>query len=113
MASDDYFVIVYRILCYLYVQLKNGEPINEEYLMPTGKLFKINNTYWMFIMESLINDGYISNVCVMDDILEGKHVCNLQEAQITTKGIKYLLDNSFLNRVKEFLKETKEMTPFL
>ena len=28
MAKDDYFVIVYKILSYLYVKLKSGEDTN-------------------------------------------------------------------------------------
>lgn len=27
MAKDDYYVIVYKILAYLYVQLKKGESV--------------------------------------------------------------------------------------
>lgn len=30
MAKDDYFVIVYKILSYLYVQLKSGEDVDEK-----------------------------------------------------------------------------------
>ena len=30
MAKDDYYVIVYKILAYLYVQLKKGEPIDPK-----------------------------------------------------------------------------------
>lgn len=30
MAKDDYFVIVYKILAYLYMKLKNGEEIEPE-----------------------------------------------------------------------------------
>ena len=31
MAKDDYYVIVYKILAYLYMQLKNGENINPDF----------------------------------------------------------------------------------
>lgn len=42
MAKDDYFVIVYKILAYLYMRLKSGEEIEAEMLMYDGSLFQIN-----------------------------------------------------------------------
>lgn len=42
MAKDDYYVIVYKILAYLYIQLKKGEAVEPEMLMYDGTLFQIN-----------------------------------------------------------------------
>lgn len=42
MKNDDYFVITYKILAYLYTKLKKGEPIEAEYLLHNGVLFNIN-----------------------------------------------------------------------
>ena len=36
MARDDYHVIVYQILAYLYTQLKAGEPVNGDYMLYQG-----------------------------------------------------------------------------
>lgn len=30
MAKDDYHVIIYQILSYLYVQLKSGKPVQSD-----------------------------------------------------------------------------------
>lgn len=30
MAKDDYHVIVYKMLTYLYAQLKAGKPVNQK-----------------------------------------------------------------------------------
>ena len=49
MAKDDYHVIVYKILAYLYMQLKKGENIDPEYLMYDGPLFQIDRKYWVYI----------------------------------------------------------------
>ena len=46
MAKDDYYVIVYKILAYLYMQLKNGENTNPDFIKNDGFLFKINERYW-------------------------------------------------------------------
>ncbi len=45
MAKDDYHVIVYQILAYLYKCLKNGIAADPEDLLP-GKLYDINPVYW-------------------------------------------------------------------
>ena len=62
MARDDYYVIVYKILAYLYIKLKTGEEIEPEMLMYDGSLFQINRKYWVYIFENLFNDGYITDV---------------------------------------------------
>ena len=41
MEKDDYYVIVYKILAYLYVQLKNGDDIDSKIISFDGKLFNI------------------------------------------------------------------------
>ena len=62
MSKDDYYVIVYKILAYLYVQLKKGEVVEAEMLMYDGDLFQINRTYWVYIFENLSKDGYITGL---------------------------------------------------
>ena len=48
MAKDDYYVIVYKILAYLYMKLKSGETVEPEMLMYDGELFNINRKYWVY-----------------------------------------------------------------
>ena len=40
-------------------------------------------------------------------------ISNLDQAQITPKGIEYLNENSLMEKAKKFLKETKEIMPFI
>ena len=54
MAKDDYFVIVYKILAYLYARLKKGEPVEAEMLMYDGGLFQINREYWVYIIDNML-----------------------------------------------------------
>ena len=42
MAKDDYFVIVYQILAYLYRKLKDGEPVDPDMLHHDSSILKIN-----------------------------------------------------------------------
>lgn len=116
MAKDDYHVIVYQILSYLYQQLKSGEPVSED-MLSCKALFGINEKYRGYILENLLNDGYIAGILVK----ESKYISgetnllflNLDECQITPKGIEYLMDNSFLNKAKEFFKDVKSIVPFV
>ena len=64
MAKDDYYVIVQKILDYLYMQLKNGENSNPDFIKNDGFLFKINERYWTYIIVHMLKDGYIEGVTV-------------------------------------------------
>lgn len=45
MAKDDYGVIIYQILSYLYNCLKKDIKVDKSYLEPQGELFNINTNY--------------------------------------------------------------------
>ena len=113
MAKDDYHVIVYKVLAYLYVQLKKGESIDEKCLVHDGVLFKINYKYWTYIMENMLEQGYIRGISIMQPWGNDVIVENLADCEITPEGIEYLCDNSFMAKAKQFMKEIKENTPFI
>lgn len=113
MAKDDYFVIVYKILAYLYTSLKTGNPIDPECLMYDGSMFQINRKYWVYILFNMEEQGLIrglSNVKVGDGYYVKEQ---LPECEITPKGIEYLCNNSLFEKAEEFLKDIKEITPFI
>lgn len=108
MAKDDYFVLVYRILTYLYACFKTGERPDTELFGPDA--LGIGNGYWTNIMESLWSEGYLAGVSFlpMAGGIQGVKLLNLK---ITQKGIEYLQENSMMGKVKAFLKEAKEIIP--
>ncbi len=113
MAKDDYYVIVYKILAYLYMQLKKGEIVESEMLMYDGPLFQINRSYWTYIFENLEKDGYIkglSNITTGNGYYLKDQFVN---CEITPKGIEYLCENSLAEKAKQFLKDIKDITPFI
>lgn len=116
MSKDDYHVIVYQILSYLYQQLKKGEPVSED-VFSCETLFGINEKYRDYILKNLLNDGFITGILVKETkYIDGQTnliFLNMDECQITPKGIEYLMDNSFLNKAKEFFKDVKSITPFV
>ena len=108
MAVDDYHVIVYQILAYLYAQLKKGESIDPEYLRYDGNLFDIPHSYWLYIMTNLLNDGYVSGI----RIAEGK-VIGLEKCMITPQGIEYICDDYALEKVKDYISGRKDIPQFI
>ena len=112
MAKDDYPVIVYQILSYLYQCIKLGETPRVDYLRHDGKLFQINKKYWTFILINLKKDGLIRNI-IIDEVLREEIIEGLENIQITSKGIEYLTENSFIQKARSFLKEIKDIAPFV
>lgn len=114
MARDDYYVVVYQILSYLYYKLKKGEEIDEMQISHTGgKLIDINKKYWNYIMYNLYKDGYIEGVLLVNVDNATPMVYNLSRCQITPKGIEFLTENSTIEKAKNFFKDIKEIIPFI
>ncbi len=113
MARDDYYVVVYQILAYLYTQLKAGDPVDPKLLCHDSSYLNINESYWLYIMEHLLEDDYIENVTITKAWGRQVMVNNLEQCRITPKGIAYLCDNSFLEKAKQFLKDVKAIVPFV
>lgn len=57
MAKDDYFVLAYRILSYLYACFKAGEQPDMDCI--SADVLHIPVGYWFNIMRSLTEEGYI------------------------------------------------------
>lgn len=119
MAKDDYPVIVYQILAYLYSCLKKGEPVEPDKISANSDYFKvnqqtINQRYWEYIMYQLSKTGMIEGVTLMEvDNRQYPVPVRWDDCMITPKGIEYLTDNSFLRKAEEFLKEIKAIVPFI
>ena len=62
MAQNDYFVIVYQVLKYLYECLKKGEKPEICYL--TAAAYNIPENYWQYIILSLITEEYVKGITV-------------------------------------------------
>lgn len=109
MAKDDYFVIAYKLLTILYVSLKNGKTISNDQLKKLSE--GIPFEYWEYILKSLSEEGYIVGVVPISS-LSGESI-KINNIQITPKGIEYLQDNSKMQKVKDFLKETRNWIELL
>ena len=113
MAKDDYHVIVYQILAYLYITLKEGKAVDPSLLDYQSNYLGINKKYWTYIMVNMLNEGYISGITVEKPWGEDAMITDLQKCQITPKGIEYVTDDRFMKKAIQFLKDVKSIVPFV
>lgn len=109
MTKDDYYVIVYQILSYLYQCLKKGKDVDVSLLSPE-KLFGINEKYWLYIFENMQDEELIRGV-EYKEYIGGTTFC-IDDIQITPTGIGYLSENRFIAKAEKFFKTAKEIIPF-
>lgn len=113
MKKDDYFVIIYRILAYLYECMKAGEQADLGYLKYNTDPFPINQIYWSTIWENLIEQGYVRGASTVSAV-GGHHGIKIgPDVRITAAGIQYIMENTAIEKAKSFLKEIKEIVPGL
>ena len=111
MAKDDYFVIVYRLLKYLYECLKNGQPVRSEVLR--ADYFGIDDTYWDYILRNLFLDGYVEGAVLVRALMrDDDGVKILPNFNITRKGKAYLNENPIFQKVRDAVKEISPFIPF-
>lgn len=113
MAKDDYDRLVCIILTYLYAMLKGKtEERPEIYLQPLTKEFPVTEEYFNFIIESLVNEGYITGVRIVKawggDII---NISGMSGIRITPDGIHYLCNNSKMKKVLEWLRDNAISLP--
>lgn len=110
MAKDDYDVVVYKILVYLYACLKGKIVFNKEVFYKTiGKEY-INEAYLYKIYKMMADEELIENLTFAkawgNDFML---ISDEEEMQITVKGIHYLKDNSKMKEVGKYLLETVDI----
>ncbi len=118
MAKDDYHVIVYQILAYLYQCLKKGIDVDTKMIGIDSDYFKVNDQsinkrYWAYIIYNLQRYNLIEGVIFAGIDGARNMPVNLEHCMITPTGIEYLSDNSFISKAENFLKSTKAIIPFV
>lgn len=112
MAKDDFHVIVYRILQYLYDCLKKGQDPDVDLI--AAEKYEINERYFQTIIGELYENGYIKVVAPIQMLKTNYTPYKITGSiSITLQGIEYLTDNSFIAKVQKFFKMTKETVPFI
>lgn len=110
MAKDDYEVIVYRILIYLYACMKRKIIFDETVFRKTVRRNVEDDSYFTDIIRLIQSEGLIENVAIIcawgnEYIIAS----DLADMSITASGIRYLKENSRMKQIGEMLKESADM----
>lgn len=109
MAKDDYFVLVYKLLRYLYRCLKENTAVSREIVSPDTKDFPIGQEYFSYLLSHLLADGYIEGLVEVGRIGSPTLFQETTGLSITPKGIAYLEENATMKRVGELLGPAGEI----
>ena len=104
MAIDDYNLITYKVLAYLYGVFKRVITFDEVVFVELMHLDEINKRYFIDILHNLQKEGLIqglkfSKAWGNEYILTSDY----SDMVITHQGIQYLSDNSTMKQIKEIL----------
>lgn len=109
MAKDDYDVIVYKILVYLYGCLKRKTVFSQEVFNKIIKRDSLNDDYLNDVIRMTQQEGLIEgasfvkawgNIYIMTS--------DYSDLQITPTGIHCLKENSTAQKIKEALLESAD-----
>lgn len=103
MAQDDYFVIAYKLLKYLYDYLKKGTRPSTEVL--NAGFFGIPDEYWEYIIRNLYQDGYVEGVTITRLWNKPGDPSIQPRFSITPKGIQYIQENSVFETIRGYVKD--------
>ena len=112
MAKNDYFVMAYKLLKYLYDCLKHGQAADLRLIQCESKYFPVDENYFNYLLVNLASDGYITGVTpvpMMNETYPGAKVTS--EIMITPRGIEYLQENNKMKKVMETLQDVKDLIP--
>lgn len=112
MSRDDYHVIVYYILKYLYECLKSGKTPDESVIRLEYYPTKIEETYLTYIFSNMYKQGYIDKIEIRETPVLGtrdvkKYISDVSNIEITPKGIEYLQENSLMQKAYNVVKDFK------
>lgn len=98
MKEDDYCVVVYMILNYMYECLKTGVSVSTRVFENDGKLFsKLNANYLKLIENNLKENGCIeideTSFYTDDFFAKSTPYTSIYTYRITAKGIEYMYKN--------------------
>ena len=109
MSSDDYEVIAYKILAYLYACLKGGKRVD---IPAMRELARCNEAYFGSVMKNLQSKGYVEGF-VFDGpsgvVADDPALAVMSDPAITMDGAIYVKENSRMGKVKRFLGHSFEI----
>ena len=110
MAKDDYDVIAYRVLVYLYACMKRKILFEDVTFQAAVRKNVESDEYFASILRMMQDEGYIRGL-MFTDAWGGDFILasDIRNARITAAGIHYLQENSKMKKVGEALKESVDI----
>lgn len=106
MAKDDYDYLVFRILVYLYACLKRKCSYDSRTLTRKVVSNVVQEDYLEDVLRMMQQDGLVDGLTFTQAWgREMLLVDGLEQLQITPQGIRYLLDNGKMQRIKKAVLE--------
>lgn len=104
MAADDYDVIVYKVLLYLYGCMKRKIVFDETVFYAEINKKMIADEYFADVLYFMKSEGLIDNVTIITAWGKTRVVASdLKNMEITVKGIRYLKEDSMMQKIKDNL----------
>lgn len=109
MAQNDMFVVMYKVLAYLYDCMKRGEA--PETSCWDASAFGIPEAYWKNIVVQLVEHGLVGGI----SLLKTKDGIRIRpiEPFVTMEGVQFAQENSMMAKAAGFLRDAKAAIPFI
>lgn len=109
MARDDFFVVMFKVLTYLYGCLKGKIVFQKDVFLKTIGNDHLADGVLDRYLQMMSDNGYIRGLEFIqawggETIRTGDY----SNMQITMEGIQYLQENSTMQKIKDFLMNNAE-----
>lgn len=109
MVNNDMYVVMYKIIAYLYDCMKRGEKPRDDGW--SASALGIPEPYWARVVEELTSHGLIGVVNVFHGSISTTVV--LADPYVTMEGVAFAQENSMMGRARQFLVDAKASIPFI
>ncbi|WP_347152475.1 YjcQ family protein [Peptostreptococcus anaerobius] len=98
--------VVYKVLAEVDKQMDNID-FDESFI----KNLKVSDNRINKIIESLVEDGYLTGIKISKS--KTGNIVMFINPRLTIKGMEFLQENSTMQKIKNGLKDVKDITPFI
>lgn len=109
MAKNDMYVVMYKIVAYLYDCMKKGVEPDENML--SADALGIPEQYRLDIFEELAVHRYISGATVRHFL--GGDMLDFDRPRVTMEGVQFAQENTMMAKAAQFLRDAKASIPFI
>lgn len=104
MASDDFEVLAFKILSYLYRCMKNGKKAD---IAALRQLVGCNEAYFGAVVRSLQSKGYVEGFAFdgfSGVVIDSPSLAAMSDPAITMDGAIFVSENSRMRKAKDFAR---------